>query len=164
MSWLRFEASHLASFRRGHGAFASAAGQVDLRAVLADIRGIAVATARPLPGRCADIASDVLPDVARLSRDHLAGLRAVFGEPLASRNNLVLTRGNACLQKNVSKSLMRSLQHSALTRKFQGLFNRKNRLPVSRDDSNSSHRVCSSTKCYFSSALLMAHSPRLMSK
>ena len=40
-----------------------------------------------------EIAPDVLPDVARLSRDRLAGLRAVFGELLASRKNLVLDKG-----------------------------------------------------------------------
>ena len=43
------------------------------------------------------MAPDVLPDVARLSRDRLAGLRAAIGELLASRKNLVLTRGKACL-------------------------------------------------------------------
>jgi hypothetical protein len=37
-----------------------------------------------------------LPDVSRLLRDRLAGLRAVFGELLASRKNLVLTKGKAC--------------------------------------------------------------------
>jgi hypothetical protein len=65
------------------------------------VGGIAVATARPLPGSCADmrreIAPVVLPDVARPSHDRLAGLRAANGELLASRKNLVLTRGNACL-------------------------------------------------------------------
>jgi hypothetical protein len=62
--------------------------------------GIAVATARTLPGRCADIAREfspvALPDVARPSRDRLAGLRAAIGELLASRKNLVLTRSKAC--------------------------------------------------------------------
>ncbi|HEY5297986.1 MAG TPA: hypothetical protein VIK59_08670 [Verrucomicrobiae bacterium] len=46
--------------------------------------GIADATVRPWPGRCADMTRDILPvalpDVARPSRDRLAGLRAVFGE------------------------------------------------------------------------------------
>jgi hypothetical protein len=44
-----------------------------------------------------DISPDFLPDVSRTSRDRLVGLRAVFGELLASRKNLVLTRGKACL-------------------------------------------------------------------
>jgi hypothetical protein len=58
--------------------------------------GIAAATVRPLPGHCADMTRDIspdfLPDVSRPSRDHLAGLRTVFGELLASRKNLVQTR------------------------------------------------------------------------
>ena len=44
-----------------------------------------------------DISPVVLPEIARLSRDRLAGLRAASGEILASRKNLVLTRGKACL-------------------------------------------------------------------
>ncbi|MGA9777501.1 MAG: hypothetical protein WBS33_04455 [Verrucomicrobiia bacterium] len=46
--------------------------------------GIAVATARPLPGHDSDlrreISPDVLPDVSRPSRGRLAGLRATSGE------------------------------------------------------------------------------------
>ena len=65
--------------------------------------GIAVAVARLLPGSCADMTRDIspdfLPDGSRPSRDRLAGLRAVFGELLASRKNLVLTRGKACFVK-----------------------------------------------------------------
>ena len=43
-----------------------------------------------------DILPVALPDVARPSRDRLAGLRAAIGELLASRKNLVLARGKAC--------------------------------------------------------------------
>jgi len=39
-----------------------------------------------------DISPDFLPDVSRSSRDRLAGLRAIFGELLASRKILILTR------------------------------------------------------------------------
>jgi hypothetical protein len=53
-----------------------------------------------LPRRCADmtreISPDFLPDGLRPSRDRLVGLRAIFGKLLASRKNLVLTRGKAC--------------------------------------------------------------------
>ena len=46
--------------------------------------GIAVATARPLPGHDSDlwreISPDVLPDVSRPSRGRLAGLRVSSGE------------------------------------------------------------------------------------
>jgi hypothetical protein len=42
-----------------------------------------------------DISPDFLPDVSRPSRDRLAGLRAIFGELLASRKILVETRGKA---------------------------------------------------------------------
>jgi hypothetical protein len=76
-------------------------GKLSCDSSLRTLGGIAVATARPLPGRCADMAREispvVLPDVARPSRDRLAGLRAAIGELLASRKNLVLTRGKACL-------------------------------------------------------------------
>ena len=61
---------------------------------------MAAATVPPMPGRCAnmtrDILPDFLPDVSRLSRDRLAGLRATIGEVLASRKNLTLVRGKAC--------------------------------------------------------------------
>jgi len=74
-------------------------GKLSCESSLRTLGGIAVATVRPLPGRCADMARDILPvalpDVARPSRDRLAGLRAVSGELLASRKNLVLTRGKA---------------------------------------------------------------------
>jgi len=73
----------------------SAQGKLSCESSLRTLGGIAVATVRPLPGRCPDIAPDVLPDVARPSRDRLAELRAVFGELLASRKNLVETRGKA---------------------------------------------------------------------
>jgi hypothetical protein len=43
-----------------------------------------------------DISPNVLPDGSRPSRDRLAGLRAIFGELLASRKNLTLVRGKAC--------------------------------------------------------------------
>jgi hypothetical protein len=71
-------------------------GKLSCESSLRTLGGIAAAVARLLPGRCADIPPDVLPDVARPSRDRLAGLRAVFGELLASRKNLVQTRGKAC--------------------------------------------------------------------
>jgi hypothetical protein len=74
-------------------------GKLSCESSLQTLGGIAVATVRPLPGRCADIAPDFLPDVARPSRDRLAGLRAVFGELLASRKKLVLTRGKASISK-----------------------------------------------------------------
>ena len=42
-----------------------------------------------------DVSPDFLTDVSRPSRDRLAGLRAIFGELLASRKILVETRGKA---------------------------------------------------------------------
>src|SRR5665213_1841066 len=100
MSWLRFEASRLASFRRGHGAAKSAARQVVLQVVLTDVRWHCrchcPAIAETLRGYDSRHSPDFLPDGSRPSRDRLAGLRAVFGELLASRKNLVLTRGKAC--------------------------------------------------------------------
>jgi hypothetical protein len=54
-----------------------------------------------------DISPDFLPDVSRPSRDRLAGLRASFGELLASRKNLVQTRGKACLCLKLQNSDVR---------------------------------------------------------
>ena len=42
------------------------------------------------------ISQDVLPDVARPSRDRLARLRATIGEILASHKTPLKIRGNAC--------------------------------------------------------------------
>jgi hypothetical protein len=70
--------------------------QVDART----FGGIAFATARQLPGKCAEIGRDISPDFlwdgSRPLRDRLAGLRRFFDEPLASRKNLTKLRGRAC--------------------------------------------------------------------
>jgi hypothetical protein len=54
-----------------------------------------------------DISPDFLPDGSRPSRDRLAGLRAIFGELLASRKNLTLVRGKACLCLKLQNSDVR---------------------------------------------------------
>jgi hypothetical protein len=76
-----------------------AQGKLSCKSSRRTFDGIAAASARPLPGSCAamprDILPAILPDIARPSRCHLAGLRAAIGELLASRKNLVESRGKA---------------------------------------------------------------------
>ena len=94
----------LASFRADIARPCPAQGKLSCQSSGRMFGGIAVATVRPLPGRCADmtrdISSDFLPDGSRPSRDRLAGLRAVFGELLASRKILTKLRGKASLVLN----------------------------------------------------------------